>query len=148
MTNTTSTTKFTKKMDFTTIIEILNADKSCEVIDSATADRLIARMEHEIELLDKKNSADRKPTKTQVANVELTKNILEVMNCGQIYTVSEILKNLNDSALTQSKISAVIRPMLTVTKDGTVNPNGVIERFEEKGKAYFRKLDLAEEAED
>ena len=44
MTNTTSTTKFTKKMDFTTIIEILNADKSCEVIDSATADRLIARM--------------------------------------------------------------------------------------------------------
>jgi hypothetical protein len=38
--------------------------------------------------------------------------------------------------------------MLTVTKDGTVNPNGVIERFEEKGKAYFRKLDLAEEAED
>lgn len=148
MTNTTSTTKFTKKMDFTTIIEILNADKSCEVIDSATADRLIARMEHEIELLDKKNSADRKPTKTQVANVELAKNILEVMNCGQIYTVSEILKNLNDSALTQSKISAVIRPMLTVTKDGTVNPNGVIERFEEKGKAYFRKLDLAEEAED
>ena len=148
MTNTTSTTKFTKKMDFTTIIEILNADKSCEVIDSATADRLIARMEHEIELLDKKNSADRKPTKTQVANVELAKNILEVMNCGQIYTVSEILKNLNDSALTQSKISAVIRPMLTVTKDGTVNPNGVIERFEEKGKAYFRKLDLAEETED
>lgn len=148
MTNTTSTTKFTKKMDFTAIIEILNADKSCEVIDSETADRLIARMEHEIELLDKKNSADRKPTKTQVANVELAKNILEVMNCGQIYTVSEILKNLNDSALTQSKISAVIRPMLTVTKDGTVNPNGVIERFEEKGKAYFRKLDLAEEAED
>ena len=148
MTNTTSTTKFTKKMDFTTIIEILNADKSCEVIDSATADRLIARMEHEIELLDKKNSADRKPTKTQVANVELAKNILEVMNCGQIYTVSEILKNLNDSALTQSKISAVIRPMLTVTKDGTVNPNGVIERFEEKGKAYFRKLDLVEETED
>ena len=99
-------------------------------------------------MLDKKNSADRKPTKTQVANVELAKNILEVMNCGQIYTVSEILKNLNDSALTQSKISAVIRPMLTVTKDGTVNPNGVIERFEEKGKAYFRKLDLVEETED
>lgn len=148
MTNTTSTTKFTKKMDFTAIIEILNADKSCEVIDSETADRLIARMEHEIELLDKKNTTDRKPTKVQVANVELAKNILEVMNCGQIYTVSEILKNLNDSALTQSKISAVIRPMLTVTKDGTVNPNGVIERFEEKGKAYFRKLDLAEEAED
>ena len=118
------------------------------IITSEKADEHISFINGRMEQLAKKNTTDRKPTKTQVANVELTKNILEVMNCGQIYTVSEILKNLNDSALTQSKISAVIRPMLTVTKDGTVNPNGVIERFEEKGKAYFRKLDLAEEAED
>jgi hypothetical protein len=118
------------------------------IITSEKADEHISFINGRMEQLAKKNTTDRKPTKTQVANVELAKNILEVMNCGQIYTVSEILKNLNDSALTQSKISAVIRPMLTVTKDGTVNPNGVIERFEEKGKAYFRKLDLAEEAED
>ena len=118
------------------------------IITSEKADEHISFINGRMEQLAKKNTTDRKPTKTQVANVELAKNILEVMNCGQIYTVSEILKNLNDSTLTQSKISAVIRPMLTVTKDGTVNPNGVIERFEEKGKAYFRKLDLAEEAED
>lgn len=118
------------------------------IITSEKADEHISFINGRMEQLAKKNTTDRKPTKTQVANVELAKNILEIMNCGQIYTVSEILKNLNDSALTQSKISAVIRPMLTVTKDGTVNPNGVIERFEEKGKAYFRKLDLVEEAED
>lgn len=118
------------------------------IITSEKADEHISFINGRMEQLAKKNATDRKPTKTQVANVELAKNILEVMNCGQIYTVSEILKNLNDSTLTQSKISAVIRPMLTVTKDGTVNPNGVIERFEEKGKAYFRKLDLVEETED
>lgn len=118
------------------------------IITSEKADEHISFINGRMEQLAKKNTTDRKPTKTQVANVELAKNILAVMNCGQIYTVSEILKNLNDSTLTQSKISAVIRPMLTVTKDGTVNPNGVIERFEEKGKAYFRKLDLVEEAED
>ena len=118
------------------------------IITSEKADEHISFINGRMEQLAKKNTTDRKPTKVQVANVELAKNILAVMNCGQIYTVSEILKNLNDSTLTQSKISAVIRPMLTVTKDGTVNPNGVIERFEEKGKAYFRKLDLAEEAED
>lgn len=138
MTNTT-TTKLTKTMKYDMLLAI-------EEVNSNPI--LVEFINHEKELIAKKNTTDRKPTKVQVANVELAKNILEVMNCGQIYTVSEILKNLNDSALTQSKISAVIRPMLTVTKDGTVNPNGVIERFEEKGKAYFRKLDLAEEAED
>jgi hypothetical protein len=139
MTTNTTTTKLTKTMKYDMLLAI-------EEVNSNPI--LVEFINHEKELIAKKNTTDRKPTKVQVANVELAKNILEVMNCGQIYTVSEILKNLNDSALTQSKISAVIRPMLTVTKDGTVNPNGVIERFEEKGKAYFRKLDLAEEAED
>lgn len=139
MTTNTTTTKLTKTMKYDMLLAI-------EEVNSNPI--LVEFINHEKELIAKKNTTDRKPTKVQVANVELAKNILEVMNCGQIYTVSEILKNLNDSTLTQSKISAVIRPMLTVTKDGTVNPNGVIERFEEKGKAYFRKLDLAEEAED
>ena len=146
MTNTTFTPKFTKKMDFTAIIEILNTDKSCEVIDSATADRLIARMEHEIELLDKKNSADRKPTKNQQANEVLADLILDTMEFNKLYTISELIKLLpnqeNGEPYTQSKISAVVRSMVTVTAKGVVNPDGVIERTEEKGKAYFRKLDL------
>ena len=146
MPNTTSTTKFTKKMDFTAIIEILNTDKSCEVIDSATADRLIARMEHEIELLDKKNSADRKPTKNQQANEVLADLILDTMEFGKLYTISELIKLLpnqeNGEPYTQSKISAIVRSMVTVTAKGVENPDGVIERTEEKGKAYFRKLDL------
>jgi hypothetical protein len=40
--------------------------------------------------------------------------------------------------LSSSKVSAVLRPLLTVTAKGEVNENGVIERYEEKGKAYFR----------
>lgn len=146
MTTNSTSTKFTKKMDFTAIIEILTADKSCEVIDSATADRLIARMKHEIELLDKKNSADRKPTKNQQANEVLADLILDTMELGKLYTISELIKLLpnqeNGEPYTQSKISAIVRSMVTVTAKGVVNPDGVIERTEEKGKAYFRKLDL------
>jgi hypothetical protein len=145
MTNTTTTTKFTKKVDFTAIIEILKADKSCEVIDSATADRLIARMEHEIELLAKKNSAERKPTKNQIANSALGEKILSVMEDDTFYTISQILKSLDDETLNQSKISAVVRGMLIVTKDGTVNPNGTIERVMEKGVALFRKVAIVED---
>ena len=141
---TTTTTKFTKKMDFTSIIEILESAQTNSLVDSATATRLIARMNSEIELLAKKNASERKPTKTQIANVGLAKQILEIMNIGQIYTSTEIMKKLNNPDLTLPKVTAVIRPMLTVTAKGAVNPNGVIERFEEKGRAYFRKLDTAE----
>ena len=142
--STTTTTKFTKKMDFSSIIEILESAQANSLVDSATATRLIARMNSEIELLAKKNSSERKPTKTQIANVGLAKQILEVMNIGQIYTSTEIMKKLNNPDLTLPKVTAIIRPMLTVTAKGEVNPNGVIERFEEKGRAYFRKLDTAE----
>ena len=141
MTNTTTTTKFTKKMDFTAITEVINTALENGIVDEATAKRLVNRMESEIALLAKKNSADRKPTKTQIANVGLAKQILEVMEIGKCYTSTEIMKALNDDSLTLPKVTAIIRPMLTVTAKGVVNPDGVIERYEEKGRAYFRKLD-------
>jgi hypothetical protein len=149
MTNTT-TTKFTKKMDFTAIIEVINTALENEIVDEATATRLTSRMNSEIALLAKKNATDRKPTKTQVANIGLAKQILALMEIGKSYTSTEILKALNDDSLTLPKVTAIIRPMLTVTAKGETNPNGTIERYEEKGRAYFRKLDIdfAEEDED
>lgn len=151
MTNTNTTTKFTKKMDFTAITEVINTALENGIVDEATAKRLVNRMNSEIELLAKKNSADRKPTAKQIANVGLAKQILEVMEIGKSYTSTEIMKALNDDSLTLPKVTAIIRPMLTVTAKGVVNPDGVIERYEEKGRAYFRKLDtetLEEEDED
>jgi hypothetical protein len=146
--STTTTTKFTKKMDFTSIVKILESAQENSLVDSATATRLIARMNSEMELLAKKNSAERKPTKTQIANVGLAKQILDLMNLDQIYTATEILKKLDNPDLTLPKVTAVIRPMLTVTAKGEINPNGVIVRFEEKGRTYFRKLDTPEAEED
>lgn len=140
--STTTTTKFTKKMDFTSIIEILATAQENSLVDSATATRLINRMESEIALLAKKNSSERKPTKNQTANMELSSKILSMMNVGQIYTATEIQKMLGVEQYTLPKVTALLRPMLTVTAKDEINPNGTIERFMEKGKAYFRKLDL------
>jgi hypothetical protein len=145
MSTTTTTTKFTKKVDFTAIIEILATAQENSLVDSATATRLIDRMNHEIELLAKKNSAERKPTKNQIANSALGEKILSVMEDDTFYTISQILKSLDDETLNQSKISAVVRGMLIVTKDGTVNPNGTIERVMEKGVALFRKVAIVED---
>ena len=102
-----------------------------------------------IEQIAKKNgnTGDRKPTKTQIANVELGKRILSAMDDNTLYTISQILKVLADDTLNQSKVSAVVRGMLVVTANGVVNPNGTIERIMEKGTAYFKKVAVADSEE-
>ena len=123
-------TKLTKKDHFNALLAI-------EEVSANPV--LVTFIEHELELLAKKNVADRKPTATQVANDGIREAILDFMEENTLYTVSEFIKKVPACAdLSQSKVSAVIRPMLIVTAKGEHNPDGVIERIEEKGKAYFR----------
>ena len=104
---------------------------------------LVEFINHRIEQLDKKNthSADgeKKPTAHQLANDSLREEILEILADRKPYTVADMIKTFPCCAgLSSSKVSAVLRPLLTVTAKGEVNENGVIERYEEKGKAYFK----------
>ena len=86
-------------------------------------------VEHELELLAKKNSSEKKPTKVQKANEELKVAIYEGMEEGKLYTITEMIKSIPECAdLTNQKVSAVVRGMSNV------------ERVEQKGKAYFRKV--------
>lgn len=129
MTNT-KITKLTKRDHFNTLLSIT------EVAENPV---LVAFIEHELELLDKKNAADRKPTAVQVANEGLREAILDFMEEGKGYTVSDLIKQVPACAdLSQSKVSAILRPLLLVTAKGEANPDGVLERYEEKGKAYFK----------
>lgn len=50
------------------------------------------RFEHEIELLDKKNSADRKPSKIQLENEAIGEKMLDTMESNVRYTISELCK--------------------------------------------------------
>lgn len=123
-------TKLTKRDHFNTLLSIT------EVAENPV---LVAFIEHELELLDKKNAADRKPTAVQVANEGLREAILDFMEEGKGYTVSDLIKQVPACAdLSQSKVSAILRPLLLVTAKGEANPDGVLERYEEKGKAYFK----------
>ena len=128
MTNTNN--KPTKRDHFNALLSIP------EVAENSV---LVAFINHELELLVKKNAADRKPTAVQVANEGLRDAILGFMEEGKGYTVSDLIKQVPACAdLSQSKVSAILRPMLLVTAKGETNPDGVLERYEEKGKAYFR----------
>lgn len=90
----------------------------------------IAFIEHELELLAKKNSyKSDKPTKTQIANMALKDRIYDVLvNAGKPMLSKEVLEALAEKELTASKVTS----MLTQMKN-----DGVVVRTEDKRKAYF-----------
>jgi predicted RNA-binding protein (virulence factor B family) len=102
-------------------------------IDSVKAnDNLVNFINHELELLDKKNAnKSTKPTAVQVANEGIKETILETLadNGGKM-TISEMQKaNAELGELSNQRISALVRQLLT---------EGKVERIEDKRKAYFK----------
>lgn len=97
-----------------------------------TDEAQIAFIDHELELLAKKNSyKSDKPTKTQVANMALKERIVNILSAepNRLFTATEVLEALGDKELTGSKVTA----MITQLKN-----DGTIKRIEEKRKAYFQ----------
>ncbi len=92
----------------------------------------IAFIDHELELLAKKNSAEKRPTAQQTANAGIATAILDVMtaNPNQLFTITELMKRVPACVeLTNQRVSAIVRGMVEA---------GKVERIEDKRKAYFR----------
>lgn len=84
---------------------------------------------HEIELLENKNSSNNKRmTANQKDNEKLKNDILDVMVDDTAYSVTDIQKLLGLES--NQKTSALLRQL----KD-----DGKVIRFEEKRKAFFKK---------
>lgn len=104
---------------------------------------LVEMFEHEIELLDKKNSADRKPTATQIANEGIKAEILAFMADGKARTVSEIMKSIDSlNEASNQKATSLVRQLADDT-----NPDSPMIREEVKGRAYFRVKTAEEKGE-
>jgi DNA-binding HxlR family transcriptional regulator len=89
--------------------------------------------------IDKKNSAERKPTATQTENVGLKSAILVGMASGKAYTIGDLMKEIPALAdLTNQRVSALVRQL----KD-----EGLVTREEVKRKAYFTKVEVETETE-
>ena len=112
-----NTKKMTKRDYFTAILSkypLTDAEK--------------AFVEHELELLEKKNSSEKKPTAQQVANEGIKSAIVAGMTPNRMYTITEIQKEIPECAeLSNQRISALIRQMV----------GNEIVRTEDKRKAYF-----------
>lgn len=119
----TTTKKTTKRENFETLLTI-------PAVAENTA--LVEFINHELELLAKKNSAERKPTAKQSENASVKSAILEEMESNRLYTISEMIKELPSCAdFTNQRVSALVRQLVAESK---------VERTEEKRKAYFRKI--------
>lgn len=80
----------------------------------------------------KKNSADRKPTANQVENADFKVAILDGMEVGKAYTITDLMKSVSAIAdLSNQRVSALVRQLVE---------SGKVIRTEEKRKAYFSKV--------
>ena len=120
MANTTTSTKLTKAQKFAMLRAIPAVANNAMLVEF---------IDHEVELLTKKNSAEKKPTAQQVANAGIATAIVEGMEPNRLYTVTEVIKSIPQCAdLTNQRVSALLRQLVEA---------GKVKRTEDKRKAYF-----------
>lgn len=116
--------KMTKKDYFNSLlaIEAVRADPA-----------LVEFIDHELELLAKKNSAEKKPTAQQAANAGVAEAIVSHLRAEptRLFSITELIKEVPACAdLTNQRVSAIVRGLIGTS----------VERIEEKRKAYFRAI--------
>ena len=130
MTTTNTSARRTTKREYYNIllgIEAVNSNPE-----------LVAFIENEISLLDKKSnsSGDKKPTARQSENAGLKTAILNYLSQNDPATITELMKNVPELAaienLTNQRVSAIVRQMVEIDK--------TVERLVEKRVAYFKAI--------
>ena len=121
MANTTTSTKLTKAQKFAMLRAIPAVAENAMLVEF---------IDHEVVLLSKKNSAEKKPTAQQAANAGIATAIIEGMEPNRLYTVTEVIKSIPECAdLTNQRVSALLRQLVEA---------GKVKRTEDKRKAYFQ----------
>ena len=134
MENTQNTVKVTKRERFSQLMEIV---KASNVENSA---ELVAFIEHEVELLTKKNSRSGKPTKTQVENETIKAQIISVLErIGKPMTVTQLLAESEFTGLSNQKVSALLTQL---------RKSGEVVRTIEKKVAFYSLPDEVEDTEE
>lgn len=96
--------------------------------DGEVKDKLVALKAS----VDKKNSAERKPNKEQLANEGIKAEILAGMEDNTLYTITDLQKNIPALAeYSNQKVSALVRQLVEC---------GKVARKEDKRKALFVKV--------
>lgn len=98
-------------------------------IDNLSNDAVVERLTALRDSLVKRNTADRKPTKTQVANEGIKADILAFLADGEKHTVTEIMGGVASLADASNQKAATLVTALVKAE--------LVKREEIKRKAYF-----------
>jgi hypothetical protein len=86
---------------------------------------------HELELLDKKNSAERKPTQKQIENAGFKTDIVAHMEVGTQYACADIVKGVPSIAAAGLTAQRVAQMLKQLTDEGK------IVKSEDKRKTFY-----------
>lgn len=121
MTNT-SNRKPTKRDRFNALLAIPAVAENADLVDF---------INHEIELLDKKNTAERKPTAKQVENAGFKSDILAWMEPATQYAAADVVKGVPSivaAGLSANRVTAMLTQLVN---------DGSLIRTEDKRKSYY-----------
>lgn len=93
---------------------------------------LVAFIDHEVELLDRKNSAPKGPTKKQILNEGLKARIMDGIGTEPMTATDVVNTIFGDDTVTIQKASALLKQL--------VEDNALIKTVE-KRVSYFSKAD-------
>lgn len=122
MATSTTTKKLTKRDRFEALLKMSEVQANPD---------MVTFIEHEIELLAKKNAGDKKPTAKQMENDAVKQVILDEMtaNPDKLYTVTDLIKGVPELAeYSNQRVSALLRQMIDA---------GTVVKTVDKRKSYF-----------
>lgn len=113
--------KMTNAMALETAIEVLKEDNQYNEV--------VEKLQKMLAQVNKKSSANKKPTATQVENEELKVKILAHLKTVDKQTVSEMMKTVPDLAeFTNQRVTSLVTALYK---------EGKVDRVVEKRRAYF-----------
>lgn len=110
-----------------------------ETLEGSVSAEVLEKLGNIKASIDKKNSAERKPTANQTENAGFKVAIVNAMEVGKAYTITDLMKSVPELAdLSNQRVSAIVRQL----KD-----EGTVVREEIKRKAYFSLAVATDEVE-
>jgi hypothetical protein len=111
MTNSNTTAKFTKAMNYARLAEILDMVE----LEAEEKERLCRFIDHEVELIEKKAASKKSSTDTALEENKLL--VLDILaDLAKPVTVSEILKEDVPEGWTAPKVTAILQKLLAEGK--------------------------------